>query len=337
MDYLRGIQNTIYQTGLNIYSKFKKPPEKSEFLTKGILIPSEFVEAGDQLCNICPTWEWKPAANENLRNPYLPPEKQFLITRVPCYARLNEGVQTVQEIIDQKSGEQWICLDEAGKKGEGKDAKKEEEIEEFKEEDETHHNEVKKEESKEPEDIPTYGEDEDEGQKKTEEKKPTGPLISIKKDYFSKDKPADEKAGKQAETKSKFISIVQDDTAGKQKEAFRYYDVSIVYDMAFYTPRVFLMGYSSEMVPLKPEEIFEDISDEYAKKTVTIERHPALDLQQATVHPCRHADVMKHLIDTIVENGGKISPHQSLILFLKIFSAIMPNIKYDSTLDYDLE
>lgn len=66
------------------------------------MIPSEFVEAGDQLISICPTWQWKPASKESLRNPLLPPEKQFLITRVPCYTRLAETDQLVQEILDQK-------------------------------------------------------------------------------------------------------------------------------------------------------------------------------------------------------------------------------------------
>lgn len=330
MDFLRDLKNRAYQESLKIVSKFTKPPEKSEFLTKGILTPSEFVEAGDQLCNICPTWEWKPAAKESLRNTYLPAEKQFLLTRVPCYARINDTTQSLHEIIDSKSGEQWICLDDANKKGAG--GKKEEEIEEFKEDEHEKKDAKKAEEAKEPEDIEVYDDDEDDS-KKPKKEEPKG-LISINKDYFSGDAKKGDKNTVAAPTK--FISVKQDD-ADDEKEAVRFYDVSIVYDMSFFTPRVFLMGYGKDMTPLKPEEIFEDIADEYAKKTVTIEQHAHLDLRQATVHPCRHADVMKHLIDTITENGGKISPHQSLILFLKIFSAIMPNIKYDSTLDYDLE
>lgn len=50
--------------------------------------------------------------------------------------------------------------------------------------------------------------------------------------------------------------------------------------------------------PLTPSQIFQDISVEHAKKTVTIEPFPhSNSLQAASVHPCRHAEVMKKVIE----------------------------------------
>jgi ubiquitin-like-conjugating enzyme ATG3 len=39
---------------------------------------------------------------------------------------------------------------------------------------------------------------------------------------------------------------------------------------------VWLFGYDENGSPLKPESIFDDIMQDYAKKTVTIDPHPHL-------------------------------------------------------------
>jgi ubiquitin-like-conjugating enzyme ATG3 len=60
---------------------------ESAFVEKGVLTPEEFVAAGDQLVQQFPTWEWC-AGDETRRKPYLPPHKQYLLTRnVPCRRR----------------------------------------------------------------------------------------------------------------------------------------------------------------------------------------------------------------------------------------------------------
>ncbi|CAM9253493.1 unnamed protein product, partial [Phaeothamnion confervicola] len=60
----------------------------SGFLDKGVLTPDEFVAAGDQLVFKCPTWSWE-AGEPSKAKPYLPPNKQFLVTRkVPCHRRI---------------------------------------------------------------------------------------------------------------------------------------------------------------------------------------------------------------------------------------------------------
>lgn len=50
--------------------------------------------------------------------------------------------------------------------------------------------------------------------------------------------------------------------------------------------------------PLTPPQIFQDVSADYAFKTVTIEPFPhSVSLQAASVHPCKHASVMKKVIE----------------------------------------
>lgn len=78
----------------------------------------------------------------------------------------------------------------------------------------------------------------------------------------------------------------------------RTYDCMITYDKYYQTPRMWLLGYSPEGTPLKPVQIFQDISSDYAQKTVTIEPFPHKEGQLlASVHPCKHASVMKKVIE----------------------------------------
>jgi ubiquitin-like-conjugating enzyme ATG3 len=56
---------------------------------------------------------------------------------------------------------------------------------------------------------------------------------------------------------------------------------------------------------LTPPQIFQDISADHAFKTVTIEPFPHLaSLQAASVHPCKHASVMKKVIERM--NAGVV-------------------------------
>jgi ubiquitin-like-conjugating enzyme ATG3 len=64
----------------------------STFRTTGQITPEEFVLAGDYLVYKFPSWSWGDASSPSKRVSYLPPGKQFLVTRgVPCHRRLNEN------------------------------------------------------------------------------------------------------------------------------------------------------------------------------------------------------------------------------------------------------
>jgi ubiquitin-like-conjugating enzyme ATG3 len=81
--------------------------------------------------------------------------------------------------------------------------------------------------------------------------------------------------------------------------ALRTYDVSIVYDKYYRTPRVFLTGYSADGRLLTTDEVQEDVSADHAHKTVTIETHPYTSLPCLSIHPCQHAHTMKRMLDVM--------------------------------------
>lgn len=117
----------------------------------------------------------------------------------------------------------------------------------------------------------------------------------------------------------------------------RTYDLSITYDFYYQTPRLWLFGYDEKGAPLNKEQMFEDIMSDYANKTVTLETHPHQGVNCISIHPCKHAAVMKKIIDTITENGGKAEVHQAMFVFLKFISSVVPTIEYDYTRDMELE
>ena len=49
--------------------------------------------------------------------------------------------------------------------------------------------------------------------------------------------------------------------------------------------------------PLSPVQVFQDVPADYAFKTMTMEAFPHSGQQLASVHPCKHASVMKKFID----------------------------------------
>ncbi|XP_053792647.1 ubiquitin-like-conjugating enzyme ATG3 isoform X2 [Vidua macroura] len=112
----------------------------------------------------------------------------------------------------------------------------------------------------------------------------------------------------------------------------RTYDLYITYDKYYQTPRLWLFGYDEQRQPLTVEHMYEDISQDHVKKTVTIENHPHLPPPpMCSVHPCRHAEVMKKIIETVAEGGGELGVHMYLLIFLKFVQAVIPTIEYDYT------
>lgn len=69
----------------------------------------------------------------------------------------------------------------------------------------------------------------------------------------------------------------------------RTYDLHITYDKYYQTPRLWVVGYDENRKPLTVEQMYEDVSQDHAKKTVTMETHPHLPgPNMASVHPCKY-------------------------------------------------
>jgi ubiquitin-like-conjugating enzyme ATG3 len=112
----------------------------------------------------------------------------------------------------------------------------------------------------------------------------------------------------------------------------RTYDLNITYDNYYRTPRLWLSGYDENNRPLSIEQMYDDISEDHAKKTVTFETHPHIPgTLMASIHPCRHAEVMKKLINLVAESGKDLDVHSYLMVFLKFVQSVIPTIEYDYT------
>lgn len=143
----------------------------------------------------------------------------------------------------------------------------------------------------------------------------------------------------------------------------RTYDLHITYDKYYQTPRLWVVGYDENRQPLSVEQMYEDVSQDHAKKTVTMETHPHLPgPNMASVHPCkwvsrlldakssdltfysfvrfsrvfRHADIMKKIIQTVEEGGKVLGVHMYLIIFLKFVQTVIPTIEYDFTQNFTM-
>ncbi|KAK2673058.1 hypothetical protein RAB80_010601 [Fusarium oxysporum f. sp. vasinfectum] len=84
-------------------------------------------------------------------------------------------------------------------------------------------------------------------------------------------------------------AIIRDSSADSKNSAHRTYTLYIMYSPYYRTPRLYLSGYLAS----------EDIVGDYKDKTVTLEDFPffANNIKMASVHPCKHASVMKTLLD----------------------------------------
>lgn len=285
---------------------------------KGVLTPDEFVKAGDELVHKCRTWAWAPG-KEGLIKPYLPKDKQFLITRnVPSLKRatdyaLNDAKEEMVEddekegglgggwlsthaaddskslagefeAIDLNAGETAgaspdtkapdatsakpaAAATTASGSGDGDD-----------EDDES--------------DIPDMDDFEDDNLVDED----PGALLT---DNVVEGGAADAKSGAAGSNPGAGAAGADGVIRVTEPEdniiRTRTYDLSITYDKYYRTPRIFLFGYDKDRQPLTPKQIMEDISADHANKTVTVDPHPHLEVVHASIHPCKHAPVMKRI------------------------------------------
>jgi len=114
-------------------------------------------------------------------------------------------------------------------------------------------------------------------------------------------------------------------SVGQNLLQVRTYDCLISYDKHYQTPRFWLFGYDEvsspgldneqeadlqNKTPLSPTQVFQDVPSDYAFKTMTMEAFPHSGAQLASVHPCKHASVMKKFIDRMesAQASGDVPP-----------------------------
>uniref|UniRef100_A0A061R5M9 Autophagy-related protein 3 n=1 Tax=Tetraselmis sp. GSL018 TaxID=582737 RepID=A0A061R5M9_9CHLO len=286
----------------------------SAFKEKGVLTPEEFVRAGDALVYSCPTWCWE-AGDERHRKAYLPADKQYLVTRnVPCLARASAVKDSIAEeelVAGEGLGDEWVAT---VREGAGLQASA-------------------------AEDIPTISGDTGEaaGTSATAAAaaaaagaggEPAMPDIDDIPDIGDLDIEDEE------DDEAVLVGGALESDGGHEAiMRTRSYDLSITYDKYYQTPRFWLVGYNESKQPLPPLKVLEDVSEEHARKTITVDPHPSRpEIRAASIHPCKHAEVMKKLVDLLGEQGREIGVEQYLILFLKFIASIVPTIEYDYTL-----
>ncbi|KAI6131505.1 putative E2-like enzyme [Pisolithus croceorrhizus] len=280
--------------------------KESKFKEHGRITPEEFVAAGDFLTYKFPVWQWEKGDASKARD-YLPADKQYLVTRgVAClrraqslaYTDADEDAERLLSFGDSSSGlaDEWVET-HAGRKGTVDSAANPGEIDDIPDLDGDHDQLTTAmgnvsltssagatvAETPDLDDIPDMEEEDLEAEDDEATAAPpprTGVLSS-----------------------GGVIDASQVEAAKGNLLQVRTYDVMITYDKYYQTPRIWLIGYDENRNPLTPAQIFQDVSADHALKTVTIEAFPhSTSLQAASVHPCKHASVMKKVIERM--NAG---------------------------------
>jgi len=275
--------------------------KESKFREHGRITPEEFVAAGDFLAYKFPVWSWQAGDASKARD-YLPATKQYMVTRgVPClrratslaYTDADEDAERLLSFGDSSAtgneGDEWVET-HAGRRSNIDSAANPGVIDDIPDLDGPHDDDgisaaaanLSLTETPDLDDIPDMEEDLED---------------------LDDAAPAPSKAP--PPPKKQVESTTKEETTNANLLSVRTYDVMITYDKYYQTPRIWLLGYDENGTPLLHDQIFQDVTPEHALKTVTIEAFPhSVSLQAASVHPCKHASVMRKLIERM--NAGVV-------------------------------
>lgn len=250
--------NIIYSTVNSLRDRYTPASHTSTFRKTGEITPEEFVLAGDYLVFKFPSWSWADAETPSKRISHLPPGKQYLVTRhVPCHRRLNE------DFAGDAGHEEAVV--EGGKNSN----------------------------------------DDDDGWLRTGGLTSSQPL-KVKEVRTVDDagnvgdkEVIDDDDIPDMEDEEDDEAIIRDSDGHGKSSGRRTYSLYITYSPWYKTPRMYMSGYLPNGQPLPPHLMMEDIVGDYKDKTVTLEDFPffANSVKMASVHPCKHASVMKTLLD----------------------------------------
>ncbi|KAG9509118.1 hypothetical protein GZH46_02372, partial [Fragariocoptes setiger] len=289
------LMQMVKGTALSVAEYFTPVLRSSKFKQTGVLTPEEFVAAGDHLIHHCPTWTWSSSSETSHQKSYLPSDKQYLVTKsVPCYKRCKDIDDHDEKVIMTDDGDEEGWVDTFVNSSGLNEAIADMTLSPNERSTTTN--------SSPPDstDHKDYDDDDDEAAMDMD-KFLSQDLVEDHDDAVAR------QPEKKCETSSKTQSQLGNET-GTEKEsniiATRVYDLNITYDKYYQTPRLWLVGYDEHHKPLTIEKMYEDISQDHRKKTVTMENHPHIGRVMASVHPCRHAEVMKRLISTVEDGGG---------------------------------
>jgi ubiquitin-like-conjugating enzyme ATG3 len=296
---LNAVKSQALRSSLGVAENLVPLLKESKFRESGVLTPDEFVAAGDHLVHQCPTWSWATGEESKIRT-FFPADKQFLVTRnVPCFKRCKhmEPNEKLEKVLE----DDWV---DTHHYADAVDKPAETLSEETEIGDSANAAAANDDDEEEAVDLEDFVENE----ANLEEDDPAAASTV----------PAEEGAAGGGD-------IVQS----------RTYDLMITYDRYYQTPRLWLYGYDENRKALSKTQMYEDISAEHAQQTVTMEAHPNMNAPpMASVHPCRHADVMIKIMQTVQEGGGEVGVHMYLVVFLKFVQAVIPTIEYDYTRNF---
>lgn len=116
-------------------------------------------------------------------------------------------------------------------------------------------------------------------------------------------------------------------------DANHYYNVSVTYDQYYRTPRIWFEGIDAYGDMLSQKDIYSDFMVEYIKVSLTLERHPILDMNCISVHPCKHAFAMQKMFAFELEkkDESEVKIEDYLVHFLKFASCVIPQLEFDKS------